>query len=562
MCYFIQRWVELTDSRTMFSYQYTYHNLLSALEECIEILEKTLNKTYDNNGHLKSSINEIRRFLKNDILLCKNKNILTENYMSITNKSIKEDHEKRYLKARIEIFYDILKKKYHKWLKDMLIKSIEENDFENIEKCIIILVSYCIHKEWSLKGLHDLHKIFFEENNNNIENFIEKLYKFEDYYTVFIPLEKNWNNQDIEKIKKLFEFEIGQGKELINRESCFSNNLKGKLNEKIYYCQTKLKARDSYSAALKAIEKHKKSIELLFFYEKIETGKFIQNSYNVYEHSNNTLSPLKLNDIYRTFMKINDSNSIYEYTCNIFENNNLKLQKQLKNALTYANISKTSPYQEEKFLNLWIALESFMNTKQYGNIIEHVKNVLPSVMSRRYFYRIIRNLYEDLKRVPISFSDLDDTINENIPKAEIVEKIINLIKDKEKFQKLVKKVHNYTLMENRLNQVRKIVTDTNEMNSKIKNYIDTIEWHVQRMYRLRNDITHDSMVSENDLTPFIEHLHDFLATTITEIVILAHENNQYDLNHIFATITTNISIFSDKKNKEIFPFDGIIECLK
>ena len=148
-------------------------------------------------------------------------------------------------------------------------------------------------------------------------------------------------------------------------------------------------------------------------------------------------------------------------------------------------------------------------------------------------------MYEDLKRIKVNLHIIDNdfslTNSEFLSKQEIVEKICDILKQGPLFYKLIAQLDGYTLMKYRVKEMRKFATKENKANAKIKNYINTISWHIQRMYRLRNDITHDSFVTNQDLTPFIEHLHDFLVTTIAEVVLMVKIDKIYDINQIFAS---------------------------
>lgn len=53
-------------------------------------------------------------------------------------------------------------------------------------------------------------------------------------------------------------------------------------------------------------------------------------------------------------------------------------------AFGYANISRASLFQEEKYMNLWVALESLARTRMYPDIISNVKQTVPAAMSLIY----------------------------------------------------------------------------------------------------------------------------------------------------------------------------------
>lgn len=74
--------------------------------------------------------------------------------------------------------------------------------------------------------------------------------------------------------------------------------------------------------------------------------------------------------LYATHDYIDSSGRIFEDTCQIFENrDNYTIREKLQGSFGYTNISRVSLFQEEKYMNLWVALESLARTSMYSNII-------------------------------------------------------------------------------------------------------------------------------------------------------------------------------------------------
>ena len=64
--------------------------------------------------------------------------------------------------------------------------------------------------------------------------------------------------------------------------------------------------------------------------------------------------------------------------------------------------------QEDKFINLWVALESLCRTDMYENIISNVLETVPPALCLKYIYRCYRNFAEDCLRCNVNF-DLSTT---------------------------------------------------------------------------------------------------------------------------------------------------------
>ena len=90
-------------------------------------------------------------------------------------------------------------------------------------------------------------------------------------------------------------------------------------------------------------------------------------------------------------------------------------------------------FQENKYISLWIALESVMRTGQYSDIISHVKCVLPEIMCIRYIYRVVRNFSEDCIRCGIPN---DSALNINmllLNKKALVQQLIEIFRDPQNY---------------------------------------------------------------------------------------------------------------------------------
>ena len=96
---------------------------------------------------------------------------------------------------------------------------------------------------------------------------------------------------------------------------------------------------------------------------------------------------------------LDSSGRVFESTRKIFADETKRaICDRLQGAFSYTNISRSSLFQEEKYMNLWVALESLARTDMYSNIISNVKETVPAAICIRYIYRIVRNFAEDCKR--------------------------------------------------------------------------------------------------------------------------------------------------------------------
>lgn len=249
--------------------------------------------------------------------------------------------------------------------------------------------------------------------------------------------------------------------------------------------------------------------------------------------------------LYRTYDYLDSSGKVFEYTKNIFmDDNKIALREKLTGAFGYANISRASLFQEEKYMNLWVALESLARTRMYPDIISNVKQTVPAAMSLRYIYRIVRNYVEDCIRCKVEFDFPGHYIDmKQDSKQKMVKETIEVFRTPALYNILLQKSEVNSLLKYRTETVYKILNDMGALKDKVKNHHDRVEWQIQRLYRIRNEIVHSALQNETSLIMYIEHLYDYLSTYITEIVTCISERREGTLEEALAVIKDNYDVF-------------------
>ena len=263
--------------------------------------------------------------------------------------------------------------------------------------------------------------------------------------------------------------------------------------------------------------------------------------------------PIKAEQLYKTYDYLDSSGKVFDYTKNIFANDNKKeLKEKLKGAFGYANISRASLFQEEKYMNLWVALESLARTNMYPDIISNVKRTVPAAVSMRYIYRIVRNYVEDCSRCDVKFDFQNFVINmKQESKQNLVKETIQVFHNPELYRILLHKCEVNSLLKYRTESVHKILNETEFACKKVKNNNNRVEWQIQRLYRIRNEIAHAALQNETSLIVYIEHLYDYLSIYISEIVTSVAIEDKMGIEEALSLIRDNYEVFDAfAKNKE------------
>lgn len=220
--------------------------------------------------------------------------------------------------------------------------------------------------------------------------------------------------------------------------------------------------------------------------------------------------------LYSTYDYLDSSGRVFESTRRIFANmDKHAIRDKLQGAFSYTNISRSSLFQEEKYMNLWVALESLSRTNMYSNIISNVKETVPAAICIRYIYRIVRNFVEDCKRCRVELEFGSFSIDVEQPtKQKMVKETIAVFQDSMQYSQLINKCGSNSLLKHRCDNVHKLLTDIDFAFRKIENHYNRVYWQIQRLYRIRNEIAHAALQEQTSLIVYIEHLNDYLSTYI------------------------------------------------
>lgn len=558
---FYQIWKELTDRRTMDSYQFRVMNSLNALAELIEIIDLKLNKYYTTNHNIIVSSQETISIIQNDSVL---KTFYPAIYYCLLRhlgKKVETDPQLRALRYQLTYCYDVLSSQYIENVFSELENDIAMKNNDEIIKKTKILLSCCASNGWSTNALYGLADILLnsaieKERWNSFKRRIIEATSIP--YTVYIPLNLVNGSKGISKSNlaiKIHSEIIALGDTQVNiflKEDVMQkyNLHNNELTDKEYMAFN-VDAYDFYSACNKAIGKCTDILNILSFYNYIEPWDyqavtvFVVNDEKFQNHIK-----IKGKQLFTTFNFLDSSTKIFKASKGIFQETNSLINKKLQATYAYANMGKASGTQEEKFMNTWVALESLCRGTTYDNIISNVLEIVPTALCARYIYRHFRNFIEDCLRCEITFSfrETDFLFTDTRSRREHVKDIINIMRNPVLYRELEDKCKINDLLLHRCKEMNKLATDSDSMFKKIEDHNDTVRKQLSRLYRIRNNIAHTGMTSTS-LTRYIEHLVDYLNDFVAEVVMCSIIKKEDTPELIFEMIKDNYIAFVDlKKN--------------
>jgi len=533
--------------------------------ELDSILLKTMEGLFNTNHNVEACKEELLNTLKNDNVLEKYNKPLLNRLQAHLGKKADKTHELKALHFQIKYAIAELTPTYLNNLFLELKNEIENRNHLLIEKYSNAVVSQCVSLGWSTNALLHTLRHFSTERDEDAKwnDFKNELTKNAERYTILLSVFFKSRNRVDAVISALagMGISIKSYNELVTIYPFVADS--SFLNANKNYIEIDVVAVDVYSAANTAIRIISDKINMASFYNLVTAWDF--NSLVIISIccSNNYTKQFTAKHLYATNDYVDISGNIFESTRRIFsDDSKVNIINKLNGAFGYVNSSRASLFQEEKYMNMWIALESLARTDMYGDIISNVKEVLPAALCIRYIYRIIRNFAEDCIRCDVNFDFSSTSVNlHQDTKRQMVREIISILQDDTLSNELKSKLNVSSLLLHRYDSIKSLVTDVSYATKKIENHHKRVKWHVQRLYRIRNEIVHSSLQSETPLTIYTDHLCDYLSTFITEIVICLEDKGLSTLEESFCVIKDSYDVFIEfsKKGEHNFLMSNVLK---
>lgn len=555
--FFFQRWQELLESRTLDMYQYNILNTYVACVELIDVIGKTMSGLLTSRINVDDCKDEALSIVKCDEILEKHNRPLRNLLLRILGSKIDgkargdildDKNGAQYislnrLKFQLQTPVRQLEQHYLSYVLEELKASIDAQDKAKTEICMKALISQCISMGWSTKGLFLLSELF-EGEKSELEKWTAFKNRittdgntfFEIYYSIKIETRPGMGAENVRDTIRAVGLRINTGSEIINGDEN-RRDLYSKLSAETTYIISEVSAADLYSAVLAVINTLNSKLSIATFYNTI--SPWIANSPQIvaYNKSSHTALALRLTDIFKTYDYIDSNNGVFEDTNRIFTNGAKEhITTKLSAAFAYTNLSRSSLFQETKYISLWIALESVMRTGQYSDIISHVKFVLPEILCIRYFYRMVRNFSEDCIRCGFKTETSIGIDMQSANKKELVKQLICIFRDSQAYQVLHTRCSANSLLDYRCSEIHELLNDPTAIIQKFEHYTQKIRWHIQRLYRIRNEITHSAFQEDKSLVIYIEHLYTYLAQLMSEVVYYVEHKNVSTVEEAYAII--------------------------
>lgn len=554
--FFYQLWRELTSPQTIDSYQFKLMDTFTGIEELIDVLNKTIDGTYTSDHNIAECKDELTELVKDDKILWNYYSSLQTNLLRCLKKETTKINGKKSLLHSLNYIKNCLTKDYYNNLVNELEKSLNTPSSKYVVSKIDVTyytnktITYLINSGWSAKKLTNIIKLLWNSSTDNsrwltFKNTISS--QKPNIYNIFIPFNIRYEPTVFPFIIKRFNIqnniELKKGIDFINQNNSLSTYLK----HSVRYAYITIEAHDEYSATLLSNKIYANLINELSFFNLISSNELKQLSFVVANENYTKIKNLTAEELFVTNIDYYEgANRAFrlskKITCSI-ENNSLR--NRLLATYSYSNIGKSTFSFEEKFINYWIALESFCKTDMENNIIDNILKNVPAALCNRYVFSLLRNLFDDCLRCNITFNFSNGkTFNQTTAKDKVTS-LIEIFKDENLTNELLNKCSCNSLLIFRCSQLHDLFETKNikKLIELIKQHKNRVRLQLSRLYRIRNQIAHTAYNKAESLTRYIEHLTNYLTIFISEVLFCSEKLKTSSIEEILSYIKDNYSLF-------------------
>lgn len=205
-------------------------------------------------------------------------------------------------------------------------------------------------------------------------------------------------------------------------------------------------------------------------------------------------------------------------------------QERIRNALRFYRLGMAAESSAPRFLNLWIAIETLFR----GDDLERGRtgSVLCAVLVRRYGYRLLRNLLEDIRRAELDWEAVGIAGHTSYDR---IASLLTTFQDEARSQALVAALGSIPLLGQRAERYAVMFRTGLKAKASLEGHQRRTYWHIRRLNRTRNRIVHSADVA-SPLALLSGHLQTYCHLALLEITWQLRQGMHDDLDHLLQDI--------------------------
>ena len=547
MLFFAQRVEEMLMSYTTHLYKVPALNTYTLIHEYAEtaqlVGEKILNKT-----HLSVILDEFYCSLSKDVILQRHYSDDEIRYFIGQLKGKSEDDRDKFMHYLWHEF-----SQYPIWCKEEIVRAVKnfpekKNDIDKILRALIpALIFGGYHPNyiyWECKHIFSRKKI---SSASPLDIFLGRFTFTGHTYTVYFAVSKK-----VEAFRQALEARLN----FSFQQDKYSEQLE--FNRDEYICvHVSTKALDRNRAAEAAYGKFS-----LF----VRYCKFLGNRND--DLCQDKALVLEGDHVYTLHLKPPRYSYSWNYDYATLGSNAEKIITSLLSFASFKdfgavekmiinhNAALESPENANSFLNLWSVLEIAGVSGRDDIKINEILDAAVPVLKKNYARNIFKTLHSYIKaNIPDEdYMSLFSGITEEGGKIFQTACLVTLAKYKDAREQASRILEDYPLVRYRMLDLSSgMFSNKSKFLEELARYGQRLRWHIQRLYRTRNSITHSGDVPGN-IKLLSEHLHEYADELIMTIIYkLAREESLATISNVIIDAQVFISkIQREYKRDNVF----------
>lgn len=213
------------------------------------------------------------------------------------------------------------------------------------------------------------------------------------------------------------------------------------------------------------------------------------------------------------------------------------------------------------FLNLWSVIEIVGVYDHTDSKIKEILRSIVPVLKRNYIKCVVEELHDYLKANMNGdeYKELLDSLHLYGSEEFKIACLVMLPQHQDKRQVLYQNLKQYPLIRSRISQLYEdIFKHKKDYSVELDRYGQRLIWHIQRLYRVRNSISHSGEPDEN-INTLVEHLHSYVDEVVLEIIKrLTQENSLGSISNVLMDSQVFLgNMEKDLRKKEPFTIEDI-----
>lgn len=330
------------------------------------------------------------------------------------------------------------------------------------------------------------------------------------------------------------------------------------IEEGLYYeIEVKAPASDLPAIYNKAYTIYRNELAIIeFATAKVERLEKTILAYDIHNKGIIKIEPKENEFVYKPYNQyhVNIEQAVKNFVSSLNEQDYIKGIGTVTNVCNFERESN-----EYGFLLLWSSLEAMFRSNQFETAIGAIKNIIPTIITRRYIYYRLVDFIKDAQKAEVTYRfNYKDFIKKN-PSDEDIETLYQLLQIPDEYNNLAYLCkQKYVLLYYKCYDLNNMVINAGAVSNVITHHKETLEFHLQRMYRVRNKFMHHAEIDKN-IEALYKHLLVYTWECIREMAYVSETRGIKSLEEIYAYFRMNygVSIKSLKDARNSVDFSKI-----